>query len=135
MLYGGGLVAFALLALWIYCIVDVISTDETLIRNLPKMVWLLIVIFIPTVGSIVWLLLGRPEKAGFSPGDSTYRAEPRGGRVDRGTFRSTGIMAPDDDPRFLAEVDERAKRLREWEEDLKRREDDLKRREEGDDPG
>ena len=134
MLYGGGIVALALLALWIYCIVDVIATDEALIRNLPKMVWLLIVIFVPTVGSIVWLLLGRPERAGFAPGDSSYRAEPRGGWADRRSPRSTGVMAPDDDPRFLAEVDERARKLREWEDDLKRREDDLRKREEGEEP-
>jgi hypothetical protein len=130
LLYGGGLVALALLALWIYCIVDVISTDESLIRNLPKLVWLIIVIFLPTVGSIVWLLLGRPEKAGFAPGDSSYRAEPRGGRVERRSPRSLGVIAPDDDPRFLAEIDERSKKLRAWEDDLKRREEELKRREE-----
>ena len=129
MLYGGGLVALGLLALWIYCIVDVISTDEALVRNLPKMVWLLIVIFLPTIGSIVWLLLGRPERAGFAPGDSGYRAEPRAGRQ-----RSTGVMAPDDDPRFLAQIDDRAKKLRQWEDDLKRREDELRRREEGEEP-
>jgi hypothetical protein len=131
LLYGGGIVALALLALWVYCIVDVISTDESLIRNLPKMVWLLIVIFLPTVGSIVWLLLGRPERAGFAPGDSSYRAEPRGGWADRKS-RSTGVLAPDDDPRFLAEMDERARRLREWEDELKRREEELGRREKGD---
>ncbi|MGH2752971.1 MAG: PLD nuclease N-terminal domain-containing protein [Actinomycetota bacterium] len=131
MIYGGGLVALVLLAFWIYCIVDVIATDETLIRNLPKLVWLLIVIFLPTVGSIVWLLLGRPQRAGFAPGDSGYRAEPRGGRVDRRAPRSLGIIAPDDDPRFLAEMDERARRLRKWEDDLKRREDELGRREDG----
>lgn len=130
MLYGGGLVALALLALWIYCIVDVISTDESLIRNLPKLVWLIIVIFLPTVGSIVWLLLGRPERAGFAPGDSSYRAEPRARPVDRRP-RSLGVMAPDDDPRFLAEIDERTKKLRAWEDELKRREEELKRREEG----
>lgn len=129
MIYGGGLFALALLALWIYCILDVIATNEGLIRNLPKVVWLLIVIFVPTVGSITWLLLGRPEKAGFAPGDSTYRAEPRSGRIDRSSPRSLGVIAPDDDPRFLAEIDERTKRLRDWEDDLKRREDELRRRE------
>jgi hypothetical protein len=133
-IFGGGLLALAVLALWIYCILDVIATDEALIRNLPKIVWLLVVILLPTIGSIAWLLLGRPERGGFAPGDSTYRVEPRGGRVDRSTPRSLGLIAPDDDPRFLAELDERAKRLRDWEDDLKRREDELRRREEGENP-
>jgi len=127
---GGGLIGLAVLALWVYCIFDVIATDDAVIRSLPKVVWLLIVIFVPTIGSIAWLLLGRPENAGFAPGGSTYRAEPRGRGVDRSTPRSYGVIAPDDDPRFLAELDDRAKRLRQWEDDLKRREDELRRREE-----
>ena len=124
MFYGGGLFALAALALWVYCILDVISTDQSLMRNLPKIVWLLIVIFIPTVGSIAWLLAGRPQGAGFAPGDTTRR----GSRQDR----PPSALGPDDDPRFIAGLDERAKRLKEWEEDLRKREEDLKRRE---DPG
>ena len=132
MIFGGGLFAFAILALWIYCILDVIATNESLIRNLPKIVWLLVVIFVPTIGSIAWLLLGRPERTGFAPGDSTYRAEPRGTRLDHPARRPLATMAPDDDPRYLAELDERTKRLREWETELKRREEELHHRE-GDD--
>jgi Phospholipase_D-nuclease N-terminal len=131
-IFGGGLFAFALLALWIYCIFDVIATNEGLIRNLPKIAWVLIVIFVPTIGSIAWLLLGRPQRTGFAPGDSTYRAEPRGTPLDQSTRRSLGTLAPDDDPAYLAELDERTKRLRDWEADLKRREDELHHREEDD---
>jgi len=119
MFYGGGLLGLIVLALWIYCIIDVISTDESLVRNLPKLVWLLIVIFIPTVGSVVWLVLGRPQKASFHPGSTSYRAPRR-------------PLGPEDSPGFMSEIEGRAGQLREWEEDLKRREDDLKRREEGD---
>ena len=134
MLVGGGFVALAVLVLWVYCIFDVIATTDGLVRNLPKILWLLIVILLPTIGSIAWLILGRPEKAGFAPGDSSYRAEPRGGSPwQRSGRRPTGIVAPDDDPEFLSRLDERTKRLQEWEEDLKRRDDDLRRREEGDD--
>ena len=131
MLFAGGLVGLVVLALWIYCIFDVISTDETVMRNLPKVLWLVIVIFLPTIGSISWLLLGRPERAGFAPGSSTYRPEPhrRGGLS---APRSRGVLAPDDDPRFLAQLNDRAKRLREWEEDLQRREGELRKRDQGD---
>ena len=129
MIFGGGLFAFVLLALWIYCILDVIATNEGLIRNLPKIAWLLVVIFVPTIGSFAWLLLGRPERTGFVPGDSTYRAEPRGTRLDHSTRRPLATMAPDDDPRYLAGLDERTKRLREWEAELKRREEELRHRE------
>ena len=136
MIYGGGLVALALLVLWVYCIFDVIATSEGLARNLPKILWLFIVIFVPTIGSIAWLLLGRPENAGLAPGDSSYRPEPRGGSVERSSPRKLGVIAPDDDPSFLAGLDERTKRLRAWEEDLKRRDEELRRREKGEDsPG
>src|SRR5207302_8055070 len=54
-LFGDGVVGLALLVLWIFCILDVISTEEVLCRNLPKYVWLLIVIILPDVGSIAWL--------------------------------------------------------------------------------
>ena len=132
-MFFGGLVGLAILILWIFCIFDVISTDESLMRNLPKVLWLLIVIFLPTIGSISWLLLGRPERAGFSPGGSTYRPEPHRGQ-DRWGPRSRGVIAPDDDPRFLGQLDERAKKLRAWEEDLQRREDELRKRDGDDDP-
>ncbi len=135
MLYGGGILGLAALALWIYCIFDVISTDETVMRNLPKVLWLVIVIFLPTIGSISWLLLGRPEKAGFAPGSSTYRPEPHRSQ-DRWEPRSRGVLAPDDDPRFLGQLEDRAKRLRKWEEDLHRREEELRKRDRDDDqPG
>jgi hypothetical protein len=119
MLFGGGILSLALLALWIYCILDVISTDDALVRNLPKLVWLLIVILIPDVGSVAWLLLGRPEHAGFRPGDTTYRPSRR-------------PMGPEDSPEFMSSVDDKSDQLRRWEEDLKRREDELRKKEQGD---
>lgn len=126
---GGGLVGILLVALWAYCIFDVISTDESLMRNMPKILWLVVVIVLPTVGSVAWLLLGRPEGAGLRPGDtSTYRP-PRAPSAPRLGPAPTG---PDDDPAFLARLDDETKRLRAWEEDLKRREDELRR---GDDSG
>lgn len=119
MLFGGGLLGLALLAFWIYCIFDVIATDEALVRNMPKVLWLLVVIIIPTIGAIAWLALGRPARAGFRPGDASYRpARP--------------ALGPDDSPEFLSAIRDRAAALRRWEDDLARREEELRRREEGD---
>jgi hypothetical protein len=134
MIVGGGLFALTVLVLWVFCIFDVIATDETVMRNLPKIIWLLIVIFVPTIGSIAWLILGRPENAGWAPGGTGYRP-PRPQRspgTDRPWRKGSGVLAPDDDPRFLAELDERTKRLQAWEDELKRRDDELRKREEGD---
>jgi len=121
MFFAGGIAGLLLLILWVYCILDVIATDEMLTRNMPKMIWLLVVIFVPTVGSVAWLALGRPERAGLRPGETTTRPVRR-------------VLGPEDSPEFMLRASEDADRLRRWEEDLRRREDDLKRREQGDDP-
>ena len=71
--YGGGLVALVFLGFWLWALFDVIATDQSRVRNLPKMVWLLLVVFFGAIGSIAWLLLGRPEGASFSPGGATMR--------------------------------------------------------------
>ena len=60
-----GFFGVVLLGLWIYAIFDVISTPEGAARNLPRMMWLAIVIFLPDIGSIAWLLLGRPSTKSF----------------------------------------------------------------------
>lgn len=118
-LLGGGLIGILLIALWAYCIFDVISTEEALIRNMPKVLWLIVVILLPTIGAVAWLLLGRPAGAGLRPGDtSPYRPAPRA---------APRPLAPDDDPSFLARLDEETRRLRAWEDDLRRREEDLRR--------
>lgn len=46
---------------WVGCLIDVICADEHRVRNLPKTVWLIIVIILPMVGSLLWLLIGRPD--------------------------------------------------------------------------
>ncbi|HYP24612.1 MAG TPA: PLD nuclease N-terminal domain-containing protein [Actinomycetota bacterium] len=126
-LLGGGLIGILLLALWAYCIFDVISTDEALMRNMPKVMWLIVVILIPTVGAVAWLLLGRPIGAGLRPGDTTpHRPMPRPSRP------APRPLAPDDDPTFLARLDDETRRLRAWEDDLKRREDELRGKDDGD---
>jgi hypothetical protein len=121
-LFGDGVVGLALLVLWIFCILDVISTEEVLCRNLPKYVWLLIVIILPDVGSIAWLLLGRPVGAGFRLGSQVgvYRPQKR-------------AIGPEDSPDFLASIER--KRLEGRAQELRRREEELRRKEnEGDSP-
>ena len=121
---GGGLIGFLLIALWLYCIFDVIATDEILIRSLPKMAWLIIVIIIPDIGSIAWLALGRPQFAGWRPGDAEGRQTRR-------------VVAPEDRPDFPTSSGSKstdANRLEAWEADLQRREQELRRQKPEDPP-
>jgi hypothetical protein len=96
------------LALWVFSLVDVISSDDGAIRHLPKVWWLLIVLFFPFAGSIAWLVAGRP--AGSPRRSAHERAMPHYPEYDRpGRAAAT---SPDDDEEFLRKVRERAEEQR-----------------------
>lgn len=47
---------------------DVISRDDSQIKGLPKLIWLLLIVFIPLAGSILWFAAGRePKDPGYRP--------------------------------------------------------------------
>ena len=130
MIFGEGVFGLIILGFWLWAIFDVITTDESLVRNLPKFVWLMIVIFLSSIGALAWLLLGRPENASFRLGDSSprsrYVAPEDGSRWAEDHARRERYAAMDEE--LDRRIEER--RLREWEADLRRREADLERREE-----
>lgn len=100
---------FAVLALDIYCVVDVIGRPEGQVRNLPKLVWLVLILFFPLVGSIAYLVTGRPE--GVTVRRSSYeRATPDFPEYDRPG--RTAATNPDDDEDFLRRIRERAEEQR-----------------------
>jgi hypothetical protein len=73
-------------ALTVYAVVDCIQTDDSRVRNLPKVLWILLVLLFPLVGPIAWLVAGRPPGQRPGRGQSPQARPPRG---------------PDDDPDFL----------------------------------
>ena len=77
MLLGDGIIGLVFLGFWIWALLDVISTDGSMCRNLPKPMWIILVVIIPLIGGILWLLLGRPEKAHRRPGSTDYAAPRR----------------------------------------------------------
>ena len=56
-----GVIGIAVLFVWIYCLYDVITTQDALVRNLPKIAWFVIVLLLFDIGSILWLCFGRPR--------------------------------------------------------------------------
>jgi type VI protein secretion system component VasK len=89
---------------YIYSIVDCALIEKNRVRGLPKAVWLLVLIFLPVIGSVLWFLIGRGRR-------------PGAGR---------GSLAPDDDPEFLKHLSqERARRDREQEQRIRKLEADL----------
>jgi Phospholipase_D-nuclease N-terminal len=147
----GGIGFVILLAVWLYALLDAITSDATRVRALPKGTWVVIVLIGLDIGAILWLLFGRPK--GADPGLLRGRAAGRQSRTDPESRRETwagwprqtprqqarsgaagdGRPAPDDDPEFLARLarqanDAHQELLAQWEADLKRREDELRRR-------
>ena len=108
MQYGGGLLALAELALLVYCVLNVITTPEAQVRNLPKLLWLLLVIVIPIVGGIAWLVAGRPVgPANGLPYKGNRGIPPEYDRPGRAT-----AFRPEDDEAFLRRLRERAEEQR-----------------------
>ncbi|WSA24830.1 PLDc N-terminal domain-containing protein [Streptosporangium sp. NBC_01755] len=100
MAYSSGmplLVGLAILAFWLYCLFDAITTPDEESRNLPKLLWVLIVVLLPTIGGLFWLLLGRPNGP---------RA-PRSLLAEDTPPRPEAPKGPDDDPDFLKDLDRR----------------------------
>jgi hypothetical protein len=74
------------IALTIYAAVDCIQTDESRVRNLPKLVWVFLILLFAVAGPIAWFLAGRPRRQRPTRGPGQRPSAPRG---------------PDDDPDFL----------------------------------
>lgn len=114
--------------LTVIALISCLSAEEGELRALPRIVWVIVILLFPLVGSIAYFVAGRPNAARapagqWRPGSGFPEAErPR-------------QLAPDDDPDFLRKIEQQRRKddadlLRKWEDDLKRREDDLRKREE-----
>ena len=107
-------------------LIDIITKTDDRVKHLPKIVWILLVIFLPVIGSIIWFAVGRE----YAPA------------VDRGTFgdprrrgSSDGFSAPARSGRpksteeQLAELDDEIERynaearINQLEAELKKRRD------------
>ncbi len=108
MLYGFLFVGEMLLL--VYCVLSIITTPENECRNLPKLLWLLLVIMLPLAGGIAWLLAGRPVAAASLPyqGNQGTPRQP----ASYPSPRTATPASPDDDEAFLRGLRERAEEQR-----------------------
>jgi hypothetical protein len=111
MLFFDGGIGLLFLGLWIFCIIDVITTPDGACRNLPKLAWLFMVIILPDVGSIAWLIAGHnwagaAQNASVRQRTSTARF-PEYQRPGRSVPTN-----PDDDEEFLSSLRARAEEQR-----------------------
>lgn len=82
-----------LFAVWllftVFVTVFAASAKKNEVRNLPKWAWILVCLFVPIIGGLLYLVLGRPA-----------------GRPKQ-RFGNTKIVAPDDDPTFLRDLSDK----------------------------
>lgn len=95
LLFGLGVAA---VIFTIYAVADCAFFDRTRIRGLQRGWWIVIILFVPIIGGLLWFIIGRG----------------RANRVGSGRGRT---LAPDDDAEFLRQLredaaqDERIRRL------------------------
>ena len=119
MLYSGGALFVVELCMVVYCTLNVITTPEAEVRNLPKLLWLLIVLFFPIVGGIAWLVAGRPQGPSRSlPYKGNSGIPPEYDRPGRASTAS-----PDDDEAFLRGLRERAEQQRRTEQQRRKQQE------------
>lgn len=129
-------------ALWIWAFIDCLLTPEKEVKFLPKIVWVLIILLFGEVliGPVAWLVVGRARgsaavrlQAPWAAGTAESSGERSGAGRPRGR-----VLAPDDDPEFLASLaksnQQRRDSLKEQQADLqRRREEELRRKADGTD--
>jgi hypothetical protein len=49
--------------LFVAALIDIILRQEGQVKHLPKLVWILIIILLPLIGSILWFAIGREYNA------------------------------------------------------------------------
>lgn len=80
------------LAFTLYCLFDALRSSESDIRALPRIAWIVLVLLVPVLGSVAWLVAGRPRGTRPPGGSGRRRPQPP-------------VVGPDDDPDFLRGIE------------------------------
>ena len=74
-------VALVVLVLELYAIVNCILTPDSQVKGVPKVLWLVLIVLLPLLGSVLWLGVGRDRTApapGGRPVGSAPAVSPSG---------------------------------------------------------
>ena len=102
-----GTVAFAI---WVFALIDVLSTPEPVMRGLPKIGWVVVVVIFQVIGALAWFVMGRPENRGARPLSAHERSTPAFPEYDRPGRAAAGD--PEKDEEFLRQIRARAEEQR-----------------------
>lgn len=111
-----------ILVLMVVALIDAIRIDDSRVKHMPKVVWILLIIFIPLLGIVLWFALGRSYEGASRPVRMPRRrpaASSSMGAAPMGTANVTVRPVPSDDGRSTEQ--QLADLEREIEEDHRRR--------------
>ena len=76
---AGGLLVIGLLLFWVWAIYDVVTTDASRMRNLPKIMWIVVVVVLGWfgIGPMLWVFLGRPARTSGAASHPQAQRRPR----------------------------------------------------------
>lgn len=83
------LLSLLLIVATIVALIDVVGQPDPVVRNLPKIVWVLLIVFIPLIGVVLWFTLGK-DWSNSRIKLPEWRGRGRSGRQSR----SAGSWAP-----------------------------------------
>jgi hypothetical protein len=115
-------------------LIDIITRSDDRVKHLPKLVWVLLVVFLPVLGSILWFAVGREYASSVDRGtfgDPRRRSEApvRSSRVSRPVGERSLSARPLSTEEQLAELDAEIERynaearISQLEAELKKRRD------------
>lgn len=114
-------VGLLVMVLWVVCLIDVITADDSGVRHLPKLLWLLFVLLLPLIGSLVWLVVGRPVGVGLWGGSDAQRRQRSSAFPEYESAPGRAVAQnPDADAEFLAQCRARAEEQRRIEKERRR---------------
>ncbi|GAC66906.1 PLD nuclease N-terminal domain-containing protein [Gordonia soli] len=108
------------LAVLVLALIDIINTDDALIRGLPKLGWVMLVVVLPLIGALIWLAFGRPTA------DERPRRQSAGAASQFPEYDNPGRYIPADpeaDREFLQQLRDRAEQQRQTAREQQRRAD------------
>jgi hypothetical protein len=108
------LLVLAILGVTMAALFDCVTTDDRAIRQFPKPVWLAAILLLPGIGGILWFVSGRT--AGHAIPAHISSGHPAGhariAALPPAEITAPRLIAPDDDPEFLARLGEMNRRAR-----------------------
>jgi hypothetical protein len=100
------------IALAVFALVDLFTTDDLKVRHLPKIGWVVLIVILPLIGSLVWLIAGKERTL---PTLATPHTEAPRPKTPTSTEQELAALERE------IERAEKAEKIRKLEEEVKRR--------------